>query len=186
MKMAFSAVFLGCAFFSISCVAYGQNVTDKVDRFTGVRTILYGNPADALEDAPKIASAIRVKDGVPSASIAIFTVSYSGGRSRSSWRYLRCHSVNWLVDNQPMKLPSVVHRGEVIHGGVEERLFQSLSVDDLRKMASAELVEYKICNDEYKFQSLDMEGLRELIQTLDASGHEDDASEVPAVDEGGL
>lgn len=153
---------------ALSGSALGQAVEDSTDRFTGARLIKYMNPAPSTESQPRIAAAIQVKDSTQTASIAISTVAYSNRSGSSSWRYLRCHTLNWLVDGKPLVMGRVIHSGDTFRGGVTERIIQVLEVDQLRQLSSGTLVEYKLCNDEYQLTADDLVGFREMLTALDA------------------
>lgn len=84
----------------------------------------------------------------------------------SGWRYLNCHSVNWLVDKQPIALPSADHRGNVNNGTLLEFISIKLSGSELARLAVGDYVEYRICNDEFALMPDDLDGLKRVAAAL--------------------
>ncbi len=141
--------------------AHAQEVSDDTDRFTGAREIKYQSPP--AFGGPQVSSYINLKgDGGKSfySIVSVYTSSRAGG-----WQYLRCKTMHWLVDGQPFQMPEPVYQGSVLTGGVLEHFVLNMSQDQMRALAQAATVEFKICNDEFKLSPTDHNGLRQVIES---------------------
>lgn len=81
-----------------------------------------------------------------------------------TWRYLRCHTVDALVDGEPLTMPEFQHDGETVHGGVTESVIGHFGDGDIETMARARSVRFRVCRDVYE---LDQQQLRSLRTMLD-------------------
>jgi hypothetical protein len=123
----------------------------KEDRFTG-KTVV------DLKSVP-------VPNGVTIGGFFVnsepkLTLSLTSGSE--SWRYLKCHTTDFLVDGAPFNPGTLDYSGTVGTGFVMEFFYYSLSYPSLVKLANAQTVEVKICNDEYRFGQQDINALREF------------------------
>ena len=67
------------------------------------------------------------------------------------WRYLKCHSVGFLVDGVPVHvLDEPKHVGDVRKGSVNEKILARLSRESIVAMSRASSVEVQICKDEFR------------------------------------
>lgn len=78
--------------------------------------------------------------------------------------YLSCHATYWLADGTQVPLPQPTHHGHVGDGYVLEQLHvKGIEIGLLRRLAHAQQVEYKICNDEYRATAEEMQNFRTLF-----------------------
>ena len=71
--------------------------------------------------------------------------------NRNGWRYLGCHQVYFLIDNNNFR-PRTTHEGNVGNGYVTERI--TINTEDSQELInliaeSKEHVKFRICNDEF-------------------------------------
>jgi hypothetical protein len=147
--------------------ASAQNVVDEVDRFTGERKISYTAENPRPIDLRKPVFTLR--GGIDSDGPGfVVQLVFAGNtdRRRSSWRFLSCNTVNWLVDGQPRQLGPVVHRGEVVRGGTLEFITQQIDVEDIARIGSARAVEYRVCHDEFELTQADIRAFAEVARLL--------------------
>jgi hypothetical protein len=145
----------------VTSVAAFAGVEVKTDRFTGETT--YSTPpiAHAKDNPLDPWAFITVSDGkvMPSFSLVI-----NGSFPR--WKYIECNNIHWLLDGKPVQFPPVEYSREILHGRrmrvMESFSYLLLPIEKLKAIASASVVEYKICNDEYKFDKTTLSNFREL------------------------
>ena len=131
-------------------------------------------------NTPRVAAHINFSGDEPiSATLALLYASLSN-RAGSSWTYLSCHTVHWLVDGNPLKLGHTKHDGRVSRGGVTEIIMQDATIEQLRQLGNATTVEYRICNDEYRLAAGDVDGLRRLVAAIDEDAAEEPVLKLPA------
>lgn len=165
-----TAVF-GC----VPCAA--QEVTDQVDRFTGVRQVAYTAPAPKSRDLsqPSFTVKASLKDGNFVAAFSLMFASIRDPRAGSSWRYLNCHQTNWLADGKPVLSDEAKHTGDVVRGGVLEFIKQEVPLASLKQIGAAQSVEYRVCRDVYTLTPHDIAAVGQVARTLEQSG----AKELP-------
>lgn len=80
-----------------------------------------------------------------------------------------CRDVQWSVDNEPMEPESkrVVEAKMPAGEGVYETLHNIFTLHDLRNIAAAQTVKYKLCNSEYTMTSKETSGLRGMLGLYD-------------------
>lgn len=149
--------------------ATAQKITDAVDRFTGERKLVYSAtiPPGRI-DLSKPAFTLRavVKDGVSKVGATFLFASVSN-RQGSSWRYLRCHNIDWLVDGKPVTMGETLHQGDVVRGGVMETIGQFVPTEAVAKIGMAQRVEYRVCQDEFYLTGEDIAAFKEFAVRLD-------------------
>lgn len=115
------------------------------DRFTGALTI-ETTPAAALGHL-EAAYAARFADPhatqLQSAQIVLHAAF-------DNWHYLNCHGVSMLIDGA--RVPHIVseHHGDVDRNGVYESIRFPINAEIVDHLARAQLVEFKVCNDEFR------------------------------------
>lgn len=144
--MAYKHIFVLLAAFVVAGNASAGAVTDQIDRFTGKRMIDYTSDAQNL-DTPILSFHVQVTKGEdPLISVKLIRVG-------SDWRYLNCHSVDWLIDGVPLSTAPAMHRGDVSRYGrtiaVTEFIGQPMTISDLNAIARGVRVEYRLCKDVY-------------------------------------
>lgn len=152
--------FVLCVFSLVSaCAANAQDVTDELDRFTGVREITYKSSSKIQLGVPYVFASAKIKDEVTVFNVTFLVGSFRGRNDVSGWKYLRCHRVNWLVDGVPLEVGETKHDGQVTRGGVNEIIQQPLTLEQMKKLGSASSVEYRICNDEFRLSADEIAGI---------------------------
>ena len=138
--------------------SHGEVIT-KHDRFRNTTTMTYAQPArsDIVEF-----HAFSVFDGESPASKRRNTIMLSS--TSESWKYLRCRSVDFLIDGKLFSAPAPNHDGRAGRGYVLEFLSFSIPTEVIKKIGAAQLVEYRVCNDEYVLGVDDIKGLAELVK----------------------
>lgn len=149
-----------------ACAADGPLIQDKVDRFTGERDFKYEAPMPKDVTKPKLTGLVTIKPDVTLAMMHIAMMSWSSRRKPTAWRYLSCHTTNFLVDGQPLKTMDARHSGSVRDDGVLEFLLIPLELEQLKILGEAKTVEYRICQDEYRFTANDIAGFKGLHDAL--------------------
>jgi hypothetical protein len=86
-------------------------------------------------------------------------------RPSERWRYLRCHSVDMLVDGQPVALGESDHDGSVFRGGVSEHVTVDLDPAALRLVTTAHEVRVRVCNDSWTIS-------QEMLSAMQRIGRE--------------
>lgn len=156
MKRAITAML--CSLL-VSAPAFAQYKAET-DRFTGISKWFYNSPRDV---EPMILVGVIKDPGRPALRrMTLFTTNYS--RHGSSWKYLRCHSVAFLVDGKPLGTASAKHDGQTMTRGVIENISVDLELSDLETMAAASSIEYRICNDEFQMTPEDLAGIRQVAE----------------------
>lgn len=129
-------------------------VTITADRFTGEKTVWLKPDKLHMDGTIDFFVFLTLSKAKPTPTAVMDLASV-----HQSWKYLECHSVHWLVDDQPVSTPPARHDGSVNDGYVIEHVTQEVPLSVLQQFASAKKVEYEICNDQGK---LDADTLREL------------------------
>lgn len=124
---------------SLACASTAATVNVERDEFTGQTNVM----AEAL--MPPFGFTVRLITTAEAAHAVGASLSFS--RPSEHWRYLRCHSVDMLVDGQPLSLGRAEHDGSVYMGGVGETVSVQLTPDALRRVTTAREVRVRVCND---------------------------------------
>lgn len=139
-----------------------QLVEDKVDRFTGRREISWSHQA---QHGLAANYNVAFHDGAKASTLKPRIVL--AGTS-PTWKYLKCNTTYWLADGKRVEPISRDHDGKVSRGFVVELVSSVFAMDDLRTLANAKSVDYKVCNDEYILYESEMDGLRQFVQAIDS------------------
>lgn len=154
---------------TVAAAGHAQNVTDKIDRFTGEREIAYTSSARPTGLAHPI---FTLKGGVgrPDSGFVVQLVfaSIHDRRRGSAWRFLRCHTMDWLVDGQPVALGPVVHRGDVMRGGVMEFITQQIDEADIARIGRAQQVEFRVCGEEFALHPEEIRAFQIVAEKIGA------------------
>lgn len=160
-----------CIIISVACASVSaQEVTDRIDRFTGERQIAYtaANPRPIDLRKPIFTLKGYIDSDGPGFVVQLVFAGNTD-RRRTSWRFLSCYTMNWLVDGQPTQLGPVIRRGEVIRGGTLEHITQQIDVSDIAKIGASQRVEYRVCNDEFELSQADIRAFREIANLISFS-----------------
>lgn len=143
--------------------ASAQSVTDKVDRFSGDRSVKYQGPDNFGQRQPKVSAAVFTKNRQNDGYILLAVSTYSGSKI-SGWRYLECNRVNWLLDGKPFDLGTATHRGDATTTGTIEHLILHATPTQMGEIGRASSVEFRICTDEFSLTSDDIAGIRQVAE----------------------
>lgn len=150
---------IACLLMAVAVEASAQFKTET-DRFTGKTTIGYSGKSFGVPGAGQFRiSTYTVKAQDEPETHFMFLI-----RTGSGWRYLRCDSVNWLLDGKPFDLPKPDFQRDTMRGGVIEGMIFYFSKEKLAQMAAASSLEVKVCNDELAFPPEDLAGLRQVYE----------------------
>ena len=131
------------------------------DRFTGDTTVVYSDGISLEEPT------LLVQTSAPRSDI-LFQLAFVG---LDGWRFLKCGSFHFLIDGKPKDLGNPIWIRDVLTGSsVVERATFTLQNSTLEQLAKAAKIEYKVCNDEYIFTPVQMDGLKEFVKTVTAPG----------------
>lgn len=148
----------------VAALAAGADgYSEQDDRFTGLFHARFTDPPKALE-AMHVSGFMEVERASGKGRVFVILT-----RPAKSWRYLECHTTRWLVDGERLSVEAE-HHGKVMDGGVIENLAFDLSAKDLARIAAAESVEYRVCNDEYTLTEAQKAGLGKVAESAERSG----------------
>ncbi|HSF40329.1 MAG TPA: hypothetical protein VLT87_11095 [Thermoanaerobaculia bacterium] len=115
----------------------------KVDRFSG-STSISTSPRASGSPHPLEPHLMWTSEAPDKAMLMFMGVS-------QRWKYLECHTTHILVDGRRLDLPAAGHRGDVLAtASVLEQVHLLIPFSTAREIAAARLVEYKVCNDEFR------------------------------------
>lgn len=83
-----------------------------------------------------------------------------------TWGFVKCHPVDWLIDEAPAPGPPTVHDGEVTENGVEETIRQVLPVAFFRRFNTAKTLKGRLCSYEFDFTDDQRQTLREFSEAV--------------------
>ena len=133
------------------------------DKHQGARnffSVVGGSGVQGIEPLLFEATAIRGDDGeIKSASLGF---SCSTGVALG-WRYLDCHAVEALVDGNPFPLGPEDYSGDVAGDSLLEEIHVRLPPADLRALAAARKVNFRVCSTVYQLTPEDQAGLRAIL-----------------------
>ena len=122
-----------------------------------------GSFASAAADTFKIWLLAMPPRGGVVAEDVYFSLSSA---SSNSWQYLECHSLNFLVDGQPVPAGDTEHDGTVGLGYVIEYVRFHAPLNLVERMAQARSVEGKLCNTEFTFKPETLRLMRDFASTV--------------------
>lgn len=94
-----------------------------------------------------------------------------GSYSSHGWRYLRCHSVDLLVDGFPISVTETKHDGTVLSGAsVFEQVSFGLYPDTLRLIASSTVARGRLCDTVFTFDAQDKAVIQDFLGLLAGPG----------------
>lgn len=162
MTLRLSLTFLATAMLGL--VLAGQPQAARADRFKS-EPIEYNSTMPVEFGVPFFFATVdEESEPTPFMSIG-FAYHQPGGRyGDSTWKYASCHTLDWLVDGQPLKLGDSRHSQWDFSGRMTELISQRVTLSQLRTLAAARSIEYRICKDEHVLPDEDIEGLREFAE----------------------
>lgn len=139
-------------------VAQAGVFEDKTDRFTGVRSVAWQTiPSEAESFA--VTTAAYYSKGSPTPNEYFFEIITYADTSQ----FAGCPYVDWLIDGEPAPDLKTQYSSESTSSATIERFAMRPDRATLTKLASAKLVEFKVCNVESSIGSDDMAGLRKVL-----------------------
>jgi hypothetical protein len=136
----------------------------RFDRFTGGTNLVYKGWPATLDSRRPIMILVAVLTPEEPAQLAMM-----GFRSTNSdWRYLQCNSLHAMADNVPVALGRPRHNGDVQPGYVFEDVSVEVDLDLLTKLSVATVVDVRLCSDEFKLNSIELNALRDVVAAMRA------------------
>ena len=86
--------------------------------------------------------------------------------SRSGWKYLKCHSLSFLVDGQPYSVAGEKHDGNVGTGYVSEHISFDVPRALVEDMGRGRVVEGQLCNTEFTFTPNTLGHVRSFVSAV--------------------
>jgi hypothetical protein len=145
-------------------------VSIESDRFTGDTTIV-ARQRPFLGTYPclrpgAVWTSVLGHDAVEQPSVVMLSFE----ATCAGWLYLECHHVHALKDGQPYSLPDSEHKGNVLStGSVNESVRLMLTLDQVKDLAAAKALEFRICNTEIKFKKKELQDIGGFIKAIEAS-----------------
>lgn len=154
----------------LPAVAFGQSVSDKIDRFTGKREISYLKSVGSDVKFGVPIPGFFVTKGEKEISGIRFMISPEPGRyAAQSAQFIGCKNVDWLIDGRPVRLGLVVHDLRRFDRLLVEFVVQEASVEQIGEIGAAREVEFRICGKEGRLDNQDIAAAREVASL--ASGN---------------
>ncbi|XXF10202.1 hypothetical protein J3Q00_07580 [Pseudomonas sp. D2-3] len=140
------------------------DLVDKQDRFTQNRELKW--ISDFRSEAPAkmglSVSIVFTPEGAPSRAL----VHLSGSFDRLE--YVNCHMTDWLADGVPVKPSSTNYQVLPLRGSSKslEVVTSVLTIPQVKQLAAARSVEYRVCRDEGRVPVEDKIGLFNVVSRL--------------------
>lgn len=131
---------------------------DKTDRFTGVRSVSWNTIPSQAESFAVSTVALYSKGSAAPNQYIFQIITYS-----STSQFDGCPYVDWLIDGEPATGLQAKYSRVGADSATIERFTLRPSRETLAKLASAKLVEFKVCNVESSISPDDMGGLRKVL-----------------------
>lgn len=149
---------------SLSLSITAGELVDREDRFTQKRELKWISHVSSETPAKMglTASIFFHPDGHPGRAV----VHLAGSFERVE--YASCHMTNWLADGEPVKPESNSYQALPRNDSPNpiEIVTSVFTISQLKKLAAAQLLEYRICRDEGSVPEKDHAGLRNLVSRL--------------------
>lgn len=149
---------------ALSFTLQAGELVDKTDRFTQKRELKWISHirSETPSEMGLTASILFPSGETPSGAL----VHLAGSFERLE--YANCHMTDWLADGAPIKPASNTY--QVLPRKDSPRSIEIVTsvftVSQLKQLASARLVEYRVCRDEGRLNDKDHAGLRDLVNRL--------------------
>lgn len=144
---------------------FAGELIDQEDRFTQKRELKWVSHVRSSDPAELglTASVYFVGSAVPANAL----VHLAGSFDRLE--YASCHSTAWLADGVPIKPSATSYQTQPRKGSPHsiEIITSVFTISQLRKLATSQSIEYRICNDEGRVPAEDHAGLRQLVGKLE-------------------
>ena len=150
---------ISAALLLISCASNAGVFKDEVDRFNGSRSVTWTSIPDEAEGF-----SFSTLVFYPKSDAAPFAYSIEIMTRADHWQYLDCHHTDWLVDGVRDPYLEMEYSHSMAGSSTMERFTKRVDRQNLERLASAKLVEFKVCGTEGKISEKDMEGLRKVVE----------------------
>lgn len=131
---------------------------DETDRFTGNRAVKWDSLPSQASEFSFSTVALYLKS---SAEPGFYKVQLLTWGDRAEFR--ECHHTNWLVDGVLDPYLEYEYSSTSAGSGVIERFDKQVDRTNLQRLASAKVIEFRICGTEGKISQGDMEGMRKIL-----------------------
>jgi hypothetical protein len=131
---------------------------DATDRFTGLRSVSWNTIPSQAESFAVSTVALYSKGSAAPNQYLFQIITYS-----STSQFDGCPYVDWLIDGEPASGLQAKYSRDGAGSATIERFTLRPSRETLVKLASAKLVEFKVCNVESSISPDDMGGLRKVL-----------------------
>ena len=139
-------------------------ITEEFDRFTSTTNVLLKPDFDEADGEPGSLFVLYSYEGEGPTPPA--TVEFSFYSSHDGWKYLKCHSLYFLLDGEKQMAVDTDHRGNVGKGYVTEFVSATFTLKDFLAIVNSTKVEGRLCNDEFKFSLNQMSALRDFASRM--------------------
>lgn len=146
-------------FLMVSLNAYAGSFTDKIDRFTGSRSVSWSSIPGKSGDFAMSAFAFYPKGAARPLMYKLSLLTWG-----ENWQFLDCHHSNWLLDGKPAPQLNFEYKHEMAGSAASERFELRAGRTELEKIASAKLVEYSLCRKEGRLSESDLAGIRRVLE----------------------
>lgn len=131
---------------------------DKTDRFTGSRVVAWTTIPSGAETFAVSTFAFYPKGQTKPYQYQVQLITYA-----DSMQYYDCNQVDWLVDGQSAPYLTTKYSADRSASAAIERFDIILDRAALQKIATAKLVEFKVCGTESSINEADMAGLKRVF-----------------------
>lgn len=148
----------------LSVAAQAGELVDKTDRFTQKRELKWISHvrSEKSSEMGLTASVYFHVNERPSRVLMHLAGSFG------ALKYVDCHVTDWLADGARVKPELNTH--QVLPRNDSPRSIEIITsvftVSQLKQLADAQLIEYRVCRDEGRVVADDHAGLRELVSRL--------------------
>lgn len=146
-------------------VASAGELVDKMDRFTQKRKLAWMSSLRSSDPAAMGANTSVFFKGDEAVRVFVYL---AGGFEKA--RFRSCDRTYWLADGQPVTAESYSYKQTDLDAPPVRKLELLTSVFTpaaFKQLASAQVVEYKVCESEGVVPAEDVEGLRQTLKAFD-------------------
>ena len=173
MKKSDLAALVGLCFLYATS-AQAQFVEEKFDRFRSTTT--WSSPPAGVfvqqglqwgaKPTAQFQTSLPGPSGNPEKTAA--TASILLMATNRVWQFASCHSVRLLADGKPVATLATHYSSQPVNRSISEIIVTDLTIESLRQLAAANLIEGQLCSTEFKVSSDAIRGLKEIIFRFDA------------------
>lgn len=149
---------IAAAAFLVSISASAGVFKDETDRFTGNRAVTWDSLPAQANDFSFSTAALYLKGSPEPGYYKVQLITWG-----NSAEFRECHHTNWLVDGVLDPYLEYEYSTTSAGSAVIERFNRRVDRTTLQRLASAKLIEFKVCGTEGKISQSDMEGMRKVL-----------------------